>query len=881
MLGVLLSCIIPYIIGGLYIKNITEDWLYGNYIEHANMMLESTAKNVDDTILNLMGNLSEMMAHDERIVNVKDELRTYTNFTVGAAIPEGTLVENNIKQYLQTIKNTQDIVTLVSFGTQWGGYVEVPTFQPTSAYDPRVRPWYVNALSAEGAFFTEPYRTKASNELVFAVSHQVKDNQNPIGVVSLTIRLDTLMHEINAGKYNKESYINILSSHDLFINSPKHSDWLLKSVSELNNPLFFNISQYDGKSYEGFIDGVESVLSVYVSPLSGWKYISVVKKSDVLKESTVLTGIFIVIYSITLLIIVILIYLISTYITQPILSIAQVINEMAAFKFNQYQSRGLKSYAHKSDEIGEITSALTKMQDNFVELNSNMNMMDEEIRNIDIYQQSGYQLRLSEDNPFVFIVQSFNELLGRVHLYIDQIKGFNQEMMEKNQLLIASEEELTAQLEEIKSQKELIRFLADHDSLTNLPNRRIFHDYLSKALERCGTGAVILLDLDNFKSINDTLGHAFGDKVLEYVARQLKETTSENTFVSRFGGDEFLILVEHPDDLKYVLRYVKNLQAVLGNRFLVDQHEVSIEFSVGISFYPQDSVDMHQLIMNADLALYHVKNSGKNNYAFFDKSMSDYLNAKREIKEALREAVQHDGFKLVYQPQVDTQTGKIMGYEALLRLKNNLFSPTEFIPVAEEDDMILTIGRLVTEMAIQQMKAWQQKGLKQKRVSINFSAVQIHDYQYPEFLMACLKAHGVAPEYITIEITENIFLENKESTITLLKHLRGKGISIAVDDFGTGYSSLSYLTVLPIDIIKLDRTLGTKFLEIENIAVMDSLIALAHSLNLKVVAEGIETHEQVKRLAVGKCDEIQGYYFSHPLEADDAGKNNDHIFQIW
>lgn len=881
ILGVLLSCIIPYIIGGLYIKSITEDWLYNNYIDHANMMLLSTANTVDDTILKLMANLAKMMSQDERIVLIGDGLSDYVDFNYGATLPVITEEERKIERYLQTIKDTQEIVTMVSFGTESGGYVEVPRFQPTGPYDPRTRPWYINALNKDSAHFSEPYRTKVTKELVFAVSHRVENEKGPIGVVSLTIKLDTLMHEINMQNYGKEGYVNILSPDNVFLNSPQNSQWLLTSADAVENSLFNNVETYNGKSFEGVIDGVENVLSVHISPYSGWKYVSVVKKSDILKESSVLTGIFVLIYTITLLIIILLIYLISNYITKPILSIARVINEMAAFKFDQYQSKGFETYTHKNDEVGEITRALNKMQENYIELNNTLLTMDEEIQSIDIHNRSDYQLRLSEGNPFAFIMLSVNALLGRVHHYVDQIRQFNQEITEKNEQLVASEEELTAQLEEIESQKEIIRFLAEHDPLTDLPNRRMFQEHLSNTLGKGSQGAIILLDLDNFKGINDTLGHIFGDKVLQYVAQRLKETVDAHTFVSRFGGDEFLILVAYHNDMDNVLTYVQDLQQVLNKRFLIEDHEVNVEFSVGITRFPQDSLDRNQLIMNADLALYHVKNSGKNNYAFFDKTMSDHLNAKRVIKEELREAIQSDGFSVVYQPQVQVQTGRIVGYEALLRLKNNRFSPAEFIPVAEEDDMILTIGRLVTLMVIQQMNRWHEKGLEPRCVAINFSAVQIHDHHYKQFLMDCLKNYGVPPELITIEITENIFLENKETTIALLNELRSYGVRIAVDDFGTGYSSLSYLTVLPIDIIKLDRTLGTKFLEIENIAVMDSLIALAHSLNLKVVAEGIEAYEQVRRLAVGKCDEIQGYYFSRPLDPNQVEQDYDKAYTVY
>jgi diguanylate cyclase (GGDEF)-like protein len=880
IIAVLLSCIIPYVIGAIYIKNTTEDWLYQSYITHANMMLETTAKNVDDSILRLMSNLSLMMSQDARILQSKDSLSTYLDYNSGDALPVKSADELAIAAYLKTIKDSQPILTLVSFGTESGGYVEVPEFKPSKAYDPRVRPWYKNAMFTDKPYFSEPYQTKITDELVFAISKSVIVGQAKIGVVSLTLKLEDLMTEINKQYSSNEGYINILSPNNLFINSPMDTELLLTSTDDLEEPIFSNLAPYHGQYFEGVIDGEPSIFSVYISPYSGWQYVSIVKRADVLKQSTVLTGIFMLIYAITLIIMIILIYLISTYITRPILHIAHVIHEMADFKFDQYHSHDFEIYTHLGDEIGEMTRAMHRMQANYVELNQNIQQMDEEIKTIDVQQHSDYKIKFSNGNPFAIMMSSINGLLERVHKYVDQIKGFNLEMTEKNELLVASEEELTAQLEEIESQKEVIRFLAEHDPLTDLPNRRMFDEQLSKRLSSGRSGSVIMMDLDNFKGINDTLGHIFGDKVLKLIGKKLKATASDYTFVSRFGGDEFLIALDNEDSSYDVFSYIQTLQDTFNKRFLIDDHEISIEFSIGITRFPEDNTDANQLIMNADLALYHIKNSGKNNHAFFTQSMSDHQIAKRVIKESLRDALENDGFKLVYQPQVELNTGRILSYEALLRLKNNQFGPGDFIPVAEEDNMIIIIGRRVTEMAIKQIAIWRQHGYSPRNVSINFSAQQTHDRDYKQFLFDCLTLHKVAPELITIEITENSLLENKDSTIRLLNELRNHGLKIAIDDFGTGYSSLSYLTELPIDLIKLDRTLCTRFLELENIAVMDSLIGLAHSLNLKVVAEGIEHHEQVRRLTVGKCDVVQGYYFSRPLEVADVEMQYNRVFEI-
>ena len=880
IISILIGCLIPYLIGGLYIKSETEEWLYNNNIEHTNLLLRQTAERVDESILKNIENLTSMIALDERVIHVASNINSYIDYAADTFEFQFSDSEAEITEYFRTIKDTQDIVTMISIGTEEGGYIEYPGFKPAAPYDPRTRGWYIDAINQKETVISEPYITKVTKELVISLSKSVTLNDKNKAVVCVTIKLDNLMKGINDLKHGKSAYTNILSPHNIFINSPQNKEWLFHSVEDLGLDVFSSIDNYNYMSFEGQIDSVDKVFNVYISPYSGWKYISVIDKSEVLEQSRVLTSLLIVIYFVTFLIILALIFLIANYITKPILNISNVINKMATFKFDIYENKNVKTYTHQNDEVGEISRALNGMQENFIELKSNIASMDEGIQNINIEESTLHQLELSKDNPFVSIANSVNILLQKVHSSIEQIKLFNDEISYKNELLVASEEELTAQLEEINSQKEFILFVAEHDALTNLPNRRKFNEKLNQVLTDGGMGAVILLDLDNFKSINDTLGHLFGDKVLQYISQKLEEMSSQYIFVSRFGGDEFLLLYEFKDDTDEILHFMEQLYTLFNEKFLIDQNVVRIELSMGISLFPKDSRDINQLIMNADLALYFIKNSGKNNYAFFNANMADHLKFKLDIKVVLREAITNDGFKMLYQPQVDISSGEVIGYEALIRLKNHNLSPVDFIPIAEEDGMIITIGRIVTRIVVEQIHKWQQKGYDPKPVAINFSAVQMHDHNYLTYLLDLLKSNAVKPELIVIEITENIFLENKESTIAFLNELKGHGIRIAVDDFGTGYSSLSYLTFLPIDTIKLDRTLSIKFLELDNIAVMDSLIALAHSLNLKVIAEGIEEYPQVKRLIVGNCDAIQGYYFSKPLEVDDVEKNYGTIFEL-
>ncbi|MCF8019671.1 MAG: EAL domain-containing protein [Vallitaleaceae bacterium] len=881
ILSIFMGCLIPYFFGGLYIKSQAEEWLYNRNLESTNILLQQTADFVDETILINIESLVNMMAQDERIMLAGDHLNNYVDYNEATFKRRSTIEERRIASLFERLKESHDILGLIAFATESGGYVEYPEFNPNAPYDPRLRPWYMNVIGKEGVIVSEPYRTTVTDELVISIAKNVKSGHKDVGVLSLVIRLDDLVTRINNLKYGETGNIKVLSPSNRFINSPNYEAWVLSSVEELELSVFNNLDAFNGRSFEGQLEGEDKVFNVYISPYSGWKYIATIDKSEVMAQSKVLTDALILIYFFTLLIILLFVFLISNYITRPILKIARVINRMASFKFDDFEEdKDLISISNKKDEVGAITSALHGMQTNFLELSNNINVMDQEIKNIDIGDKSRYTISLSEDNPFLSISQSINALLEKVYSYIEQIKASQLEISDKNELLTASEEELMAQVAEIESQKAYIHFLADHDPLTELPNRRSFYKKLNQVLEADEKGAVMLLDLDNFKGINDTLGHLFGDQVLMYISRQLESLASERIFVSRFGGDEFLLLYMWREGENELLEFIHELNELLSRKLYIDNNEVNIEFSMGVSLFPKDSEDINQLIMNADLALYTIKNSGKNNYAFFSLGMAEHQINKSKTEAILREAIDTDGFKMVYQPQVELSTGRVAGFEALLRLKNNKLSPGEFIPVAEENGMIIAIGRIVTKLVVEQIRSWQEKGYDIRPVAINYSAVQMYDYGYKAYLMNLLRENAVSPSHILIEITENIFLENKESTITFLKELRSHGIKIAIDDFGTGYSSLSYLTFLPIDTIKLDRSLSMEFLDLDNISVMDSLIALAHSLNLLVIAEGIEEHKQVKRLKYGQCDAIQGYYFSKPLEVEELELDFDKKYVV-
>ncbi len=458
-----------------------------------------------------------------------------------------------------------------------------------------------------------------------------------------------------------------------------------------------------------------------------------------------------------------------------------------------------------------------------------------------------------------------------VVLIIDNIKRRNmqKDLQESHEELIATYEELTASEEELKLQYDKIEEMAKHDYLTKLPNRMHFVERLSEELEHGSNGAIMLLDIDNFKSINDTLGHVYGDHLLRMVADRFNQICDQKMFCARLGGDEFLILLLQVEDTAQINDYAMKIQKIFEEAFVYDEIENYINFSMGITQFPQDSMNLDQLIMNADTAMYKVKHSGKNSYIYYQEAMKDEIKSKKDTEAILRQALKERGFYLSYQPQVDAKTGEIIGFEALLRLKNYNLSPGLFIPVAEETGHIIQIGRWVAEEAIMQLERWRRKGFPEKIISINYSSKQLRDRNYITYLKHLLREYDINPSCLEIEITESFFLENNSQTMEFLMDLKEAGLKIALDDFGTGYSSLNYLTFIPVDKIKLDKSINDKFLQSDHIEVMNSIISLAHSLKLKLTAEGIEDIDKYLQLRNGGCDYIQGYLFSKPLKAEE------------
>ena len=435
---------------------------------------------------------------------------------------------------------------------------------------------------------------------------------------------------------------------------------------------------------------------------------------------------------------------------------------------------------------------------------------------------------------------------------------------------------VSSDISERKAADERIHFMAHYDALTGLPNRVLLHDRLLQAIlhaKRKNTKvAILFLDLDRFKIINDTLGHSVGDLLLQAVAKRLQKCVRATDTVARIGGDEFIIVLNDLVDSDLVGKVAQKIMTTIAESFLIREQELHTTTSIGISLFPADGVANEELISNADVAMYRAKENGKNTYQFFTSSMNTSSYERLTVENKLRRALERQEFILHYQPQVDSGTGKIIGAEALVRWQNpeiGLVPPDMFISLAEENGLIVPIGEWVLREACRQNAEWQKLGLPKLTVAVNLSAMQFHQKNLTDMIAEALKETGLHSDWLELEITESGIMKHGNA-ISTLNELRDMGIKLSIDDFGTGYSSLSHLKKFPLNKLKIDKSFVDDITtDHDDAAIASAIISMAKSLHLKVIAEGVENKEQLAFLQSQGCYEIQGYFFSRPLPAKD------------
>lgn len=418
---------------------------------------------------------------------------------------------------------------------------------------------------------------------------------------------------------------------------------------------------------------------------------------------------------------------------------------------------------------------------------------------------------------------------------------------------------------------------AQHDSLTELPNRILMNDRLTQAITRARrhrqTFAALFLDMDRFKNINDSLGHAIGDRLLQSVSKRLLDCVRGSDTVSRLGGDEFVILLSDLTQAQDAAAKADEILTALRAPHHIGAHDLYLTASVGVVIYPDDGIEAELLLRNADFAMYHAKESGRDNYQFFTPDMNVRATERQSIENGLRHAIEQQEFVLLYQPKVHLRTGAIVGVEALIRWQHPLrgaITPTQFIPIAEECGFIVPIGRWVLREACTQARAWQDAGLPSLRIAINVSAVELRSHGFVDGVRTILDETGLSPQCLELELTETFLMQDSISMAAVLRALKDMGVQFALDDFGTGYSSLSYLKRFPINELKIDQSFVRDLTsDADDASIVSAVISMGKSLHMRVVAEGVETREQLAFLQAHRCQEGQGMYFSQPLVAEE------------
>lgn len=891
--------------------------------------------------IGFIATFSEVKSADASILPLWEVPNIETNGKWSKNIPG---LESSIFNHLEGYGSTHEQATYVYLGTKWGGYIRWPDGIKSSTFDPRKRPWYSLALEyPDQSVTTEPYVSAVdTSKTLITVSKAVKDESGEIvGAVGIDVSLDKLSEDIKQINVGENGYIFLYSKDGTILAYPD-SSYNFKNISELGieeketnkhskEDLFIydKLISEDYANFEAVMNEKAVLVSVYTSPYTGWKIASLIEKNELTDKTDRMRSVFIHVAIFSLLLAIVFGYILAKRITKPISELTPLMNLAGNGDLS------VKANITAKDEFRELGTSFNAMigrlRSNYDELaNSEEALRVSEERyklalecanafiwewdintrecfaSDKVYDICGYYLG-KDDDIYRFMEDKIHpedadKLLKDFYDHINNVtevcvsefrfKKNNGEyvwLLMKGMAIRNSENvaiKVTGSVIDITDQKkseEKIRYMAYYDSLTGLPNRMFFINKLNELMNssdnKKSTGAVFFIDLDNFKNINDTMGHNYGDKLLILLAKNFENWINAGDTICRLGGDEFILLHPNADETE-AMAYAKSILEIFEHPLKVDGKQIYVTVSIGIALYPKDGTDTDTLLKNADAAMYDAKNLGKNRFELFNQDTYLKLERKTHIERILRNAIENDEFIINYQPQYDTKSNDIFGFEALLRLNSKelgLISPLEFIPIAEEYGHITKIGQWVMYQACKQAVNWTEKGYQFKSISVNISLVDLQQPDFHEYVKNIIDSTGVDPKMLELEITESVFMESLDSSIGILNQLKDLGVRIALDDFGKGYSSLNYLRKMPINTLKIDKSF------IDNIAssrkeesIINNIIEMAHSLELYVVAEGVEEKEQLLVLKDRQCDYIQGYYFSKPLPASEIDK----LFEI-
>ncbi|MFA9398920.1 MAG: EAL domain-containing protein [Clostridiaceae bacterium] len=672
--------------------------------------------------------------------------------------------------------------------------------------------WTDKVINEDEEMWSSPYSSEIYHMDIISCMMPIYVDEKMFLIVSVNIDYRRYRERVNDKKIYNSGYYFLLDEN---LNYLVHDSLGIEdNLSTVNNSAYKNIAE-DMKKIDRNVEncifkGQDKVLS-YKKLSNGWVLVASVVENEAMNRMNNLTNVSVLILVIGLVIFGVIALIIGDRISKPIVEVTKAAEELAKGNLNY----SVKAYSN--DETGTMVNAINKASSNI------SNLVDE---------------------------------------------------------LTDKEEVLMSQVEELKQSKEEISNLAFSSRITGLPNKNYLINEMGHITNRVeGENrkiGICYLDVDNFKTINDTLGHSKGDEFLVTISKLFKSILSEDDILCHIGGDEFVFILTSVDSVYDVVLFTKKLLDNFKYPFKIEGSNYYITISAGLAMYPENGNNLNELLKNSDVAMYEAKNQGKNTYEIFKESMNVKLADKIKLENDLRKALSNNEFVLNYQPKYDSVTKEIVSMEALVRWlhpSKGMIYPNSFIPLAEEKGLIIPLGEFVLWEACRQNKMWQDMGLKPVRVAVNLSQRQLYETDIVSIVKNVLEATKLDPEYLEIEITETMIMNEFEISRKILKKFREMGIKISLDDFGTGYSSLNYLIKLPINSLKLDKTFVDKLTySDEDKFITSTIIKLAHGLDLSVVGEGVETEEQYNILCEYKCDEIQGYLFSKPLSALDFEK---------
>lgn len=512
----------------------------------------------------------------------------------------------------------------------------------------------------------------------------------------------------------------------------------------------------------------------------------------------------------------------------------------------------------KDHVIGPLTRALRKQINRLQEENFNL-------QNV-LKLQTTKKIQVIEENTAKTNAEKLHT----------ERENRNEKLTQANARLVVSAVELQVAVDKIKIAKAEMTHLANYDFLTDLPNRMQLFEKINLGIDWAkrhhAKMALLFLDIDRFKQINDSLGHTVGDKLLQSIAQRLKNVVRSNDTVSRLGGDEFVLLLSEVGEINTLIPKIEEIRAVIAAPYKIEGKDLEISTSIGISLYPEDGEDSDTLILNADSAMYQAKENGRNRFYFYKEAMRKQVSSRQVVQKDISTALRNQEFELFYQAQINLRDGAISGVEAFIRWRhpvNGVLSPERFIPAAEESGAIIPIGRWVLQEACRQAQAWVKDGLDFNVIAVNISVREFDDHEFLDHVCKVLQDTGLAADRLELEITESVLMKNIQASVVTLHALRRMGIKISVDDFGTGYSSLSYLKRIPIDTMKIDQSFVSDISASNDDVLVKAMIAIGEKLHYKVIAEGVETLEQLNFLRENDCEAAQGFYLHSPMNGLD------------